>query len=188
MPNPAKLKVTPKKTSRSSGAKPQVDRRAKHDWSAIRRAYIRGDETVTYASLAATPGYPNKRQIEKRASADGWVELRRDLERQVDGRLRQLDLDMKTEVRRRHAEVGKDFLAMAAAGLRCRAPEELEPVDVARYAKIGAELERRALGMEEINVNLGRIRSPDDLDKLGEAELWRLAGMLPPEDDDDPAL
>ncbi|MBB6016790.1 hypothetical protein ACFP9V_19390 [Deinococcus radiopugnans] len=181
MPSPAKQK---KKTS-SSGAKPQGDRRPKYDWNAIRREYIRGDESVTFTALAARDGYPTKRAIEKRSSAEDWVDLKAEFVRQVDGRLRQLDLDMKTEVRVRQARLGKSFIHLAVRGLSHQKPELLEPVDIARYAKIGAELERKALGMEEVSIKIGRIRSPDDLDKHSEAELWQLAGMLPPDENED---
>ncbi|CAM3164219.1 Terminase [Deinococcus saxicola] len=181
MPSPAK----PKKKTSSSGAKPQTDRRVKHDWSAIRREYIRGEDTVTLASLAVRDGAPSERSLERRSSAEDWPELRLQMRREVDGRLRQLDLDMKTEVRVRQARLGKSFIHLAVRGLSHQKPELLEPVDIARFAKIGAELERKALGMEEVNIKIGRIKSPDDLDKHSEAELWQLAGMLPPDEDAD---
>lgn len=179
-----KPKTTPKKKS-GGGARSAIDQRVKHDWSAIRREYIRGDDTVTLASLAAKPGYPSERQLERRSAAEDWTDLRLQMRREVDGRLRALDLDLKTEVRMRQAKVGKAFLTLAVRGMAHVDPEKLDAIDVARFAKVGAELERRALGMEEINVNLGRIKSPDDLDKLSEEELWRIAGMLPPDQDDE---
>lgn len=181
MPSPAK----PKKKTSSSGAKPQTDRRVKHDWSAIRREYIRGDDTVTLASLTDRDGAPSERQLERRSGAEDWPELRLQMRREVDGRIRQLDLDMKTEVRVRQARLGKSFIHLAVRGLSHQKPELLEPVDIARFAKIGAELERKALGMEEVNIKIGRIKSPDDLDKHSEAELWQLAGMLPPDENED---
>ncbi|MDL2342575.1 hypothetical protein QOL99_00230 [Deinococcus sp. MIMF12] len=181
---PANPKTTPK-NSGSGGARSAEDKRVKHDWSAIRREYIRGDDTVTYASLAAKPGYPDKRQIEKRASAEDWVDLRLEVRRQVDGRLRALDLDMKTEVRMRQAKVGKALVTLGVRAMAHQDPEKMDVLDMARTIKIGTELERKALGMEELNINFGRIKSPDDLDKLPEEELWRLAAMIPPDEDDD---
>lgn len=115
--SPAQPKTSSAKKS-SSGARSAGGRPPAYDWGAIRREYIRGDDTVTLASLAAIPGYPSERQLERRSGAEDWPDLRLQMRREVDGRLRALDLDMKTEVRRRHAEVGKDFLAMAAAGLQ----------------------------------------------------------------------
>ncbi|GAA0508495.1 hypothetical protein [Deinococcus depolymerans] len=174
-----------KKTRSSSGAKPQNDKRVKHDWLAIRREYIRGDDTVTLASLAAKPGAPSERQIERRSSAEDWPELRLQMRREVDGRLRAADLDVKTEVRQRQLKVGTALVTLGVRGLAHQKPEDMDMLDVSRAIKIGAELERKALGMEEINVNFGRIRTPEDLDSLDEATLWRVAGMLPPEESDD---
>ncbi|GGO22124.1 hypothetical protein [Deinococcus humi] len=181
MPSPAK----PKKKTDSSGAKPQNDKRVKHDWSAIRREYIRGEDTVTLASLADRDGAPSERQLERRCAAEDWPELRLQMRREIDGKLRQLDLDLKTEVRMRQARVGKSFIRLAEDALEYQRPESLDPIDIARFAKIGAELERKSLGMEEVNIKIGRIKSPDDLDKHSEAELWQLAGMLPPDENED---
>lgn len=182
MPSPAK----PKKKTDSSGAKPQTDKRIKHDWSAIRREYIRGDDTVTLASLAAKAGAPSERQIERRSAAEDWPELRLQMRREVDGRLRALDLDLKTEVRRRQLKVGTALVTLGVRAMAHQKPETMDVLDMSRVIKIGGELERKALGMEELNVNLGRIRSPEDLDGLDEASLWKLAAMLPPDEDDDP--
>ncbi len=185
----------PKKTETAANPKPSraktiapkasAGRPPKYDWSALRRAYIRGDNTVTLESLAAITGSPSKRQLERRCSAEDWPDLRAELRRQTDGKLQAIDADLKAEVRLRHAEAGKSFLDLATSAMQYQNPEALEPIDIARFAKIGADLERKALGMEEVNIRLGRIRSPDDLDKLSEADLWQIAGMLPPEDDDD---
>lgn len=183
MPSPAKPKTTPKKSS--SGARSAEDRRVKHDWSAIRREYIRGDDTVTLASLAATPGYPSERQLERRSSAEDWPDLRLQMRREVDGKLRALDLDMKTEVRRRQLKVGTALITLGVRAMAHQDPEKMDTLDMSRVIKIGGELERKALGMDELNINFGRIKSPDDLDKFSEEELWRIAGMLPPDEDDD---
>ncbi|WP_104990874.1 hypothetical protein [Deinococcus sp. NW-56] len=182
--DPAKTKTTPK-NSGSGGARSAEDKRVKHNWSAIRREYIRGEDTVTLASLAAKPGYPSERQLERRSAAEDWMDLRLQMRREVDGRLRALDLDMKTEVRRRQAKVGKALVTLGVRAMAHQDPEKMDVLDMARTIKIGTELERKALGMEELNINFGRIKSPDDLDKLPEEELWRLAAMIPPDEDDD---
>jgi len=50
MPSPAEKKSTHRKID-SSRAKPRTDKHIKHDWSAIRREHIRGEDTVTLSSL-----------------------------------------------------------------------------------------------------------------------------------------
>ncbi|MBZ9713763.1 hypothetical protein [Deinococcus multiflagellatus] len=181
----ATKKEKSKKDRRRSGAKPQEDKRVKHDWLAIRREYIRGEDAVTLATLADKPGAPSLRQIERRSSEEDWPELRLQMRREVDGRLRAADLDMKTEVRRRQLKIGTALTTLGVQGMAHQKPEEMDMLDVARAIKIGTDLERKALGMEELNVNLRGIKSPEDLDKLGEAALWQLAAMLPPEDEND---
>ncbi len=176
-PRPSKQKTTALK---ASGGRPEL-----FDWSGIRRAYIRGEDDVTFETLSHMTGSPKHGTIKNRAAREDWTSLRRDFRDQVMTKTRELDADLKVEVRRRHQEIGRDFMQLTSSALQYQNPEALEPVDIARFAKIGAELERKALGMEEVNVRLGRIKSPDDLDKLSETDLWQIAGMLPPEDDDD---
>ena len=226
-PNPVKPKTTttttPKPPRKPSG------RAAKHDWSTIRREYIRGDDDTTYKLLASRDNAPNERTIEKKAAEEGWTELRADFRREVDLKLRQVDVDLKTEVRRRHAGIGKGMTNIGAtalnslgAGLKAREDDakelmqevaqrlakgeaadspkiqqligravdarrfaSLDTMDIVRFIKYGTDLERKALGMEEVTVNFRNINSPDDLDKLPEDVLWKIAGQLPPDEEDD---
>ena len=157
----------------------------KYDWSGLRRAYIRGEDTVTLDSLGNDAGTPKSGTIKNRAAREDWTELRAQFREQVVTKTREIDLDLKAEVRGRHAKVGKALITLGVRALAHQNPEQLEAVDAVRLLKIGTDIERKALGMEEINVRLGRIKTPDDLDKLGEAELWQMAGMLPPEEGDD---
>jgi len=165
---------------KASGGRPP-----KYNWSSIRREYIRGDENCTLESLSAKTGAPSLDTLKKRSGREDWSDLRREFRHQTDTKLREIDADLKAEVRGRHAKVGKAFLTLAVRGMAHVSTEKLDAIDIARFAKIGADLERKALGMEEVTVRLGRIRSPDDLDKLSEAELWQIAGMVKAEDDDD---
>lgn len=166
------------------GANP-VGRPPTYDWSALRREFIRGEDDVTFEALSHKTDAPAYGTIKNRAGREDWTGLRQDFRVQVVARTREIDLDLKTEVRGRHAKVGKALITLGVRGLAHQQPETLEPVDVVRLLKVGTDIERKALGMEEVNVRLGRIRNPDDLDRMSEAELWQIAGMLPPEDDDD---
>ncbi|GAA3995301.1 hypothetical protein GCM10022631_01860 [Deinococcus rubellus] len=157
----------------------------KYDWAAIRRAYIRGEDSVTLDSLGHDAGAPKPGTIKNRAAREDWTDLRAQFREQVVIKTREIDLDLKAEVRGRHAKVGKALITLGVRGLAHQQPEKLEPVDVVRLLKIGTDIERKALGMEEVNVRVGRIKNPDDLDKLSEAELWQIAGVLPPEEGDD---
>lgn len=226
-PKPTK----PKTTTTTTGQPPRKPsgRAVKHDWSTIRREYIRGDDDVTYKVLSQREGAPHEASIERKAAEEGWTELRLDFRRDVDLKLRQVDVDLKTEVRRRHAGIGKGMTNIGAtalnnlgAGLKARGDDaqvlmkeiverlakgepvnssgiqeligravdarrfaSLDTMDIVRFIKYGTDLERKALGMEEVTVNFRNINSPDDLDKLPEDVLWKIAGQLPPDEEDD---
>jgi len=91
-------------------------------------------------------------------------------------------------VRGRHAKVGKALITLGVRALAHQNPSTLEAVDAVRLLKIGTDIERKALGMEEVQIRVGRIKNPEDLDKLGETDLWQVANMLPPGEDDDDEL
>ena len=160
-------------------------RPVKHDWTQWRRLYMRGDDKVSLESLGIITGAPSLAQLKRRSSAENWPSLRAELRAQSDTRIQEIDADLKAEVRGRHAKVGQSLITLGMDGLARQTAGQLEAVDIVRLLKIGTDIERKALGMEELNVRLGRIKTPDDLDKLGEAELWQMAGMLPPEEGDD---
>ncbi|THF88397.1 hypothetical protein E7T09_04105 [Deinococcus sp. KSM4-11] len=103
-------------------------------------------------------------------------------------KLRALDTDVKTEVRSTLGSLGDLLVDISVRGAAHLKPDKLEPIDIARFAKIGTDLKVKAAGMDELKIRIGAIRSPDDLEKLDERDLWRLAAMLPPEDDDDASL
>lgn len=226
-PKPAKIDK-PQSSPKQPPKKPS-GRAAKHDWSAIRREYIRGDDHITYLALSQREGAPHHATIEKKAMVEGWTELRLDFRREVDAKLRMVDVDLKTEVRKRHAGMGKAMTSLGAQGLQAlgqrmqeqtescnsllkraaarmaegAAPTDpevqllmeraasarnqmhLDTMDIVRFVKYGTDLERKALGMEEATINFRNIKDPDDLGKLGRDELWRLAAMLPPDEEDD---
>ena len=176
------------KSSRRSRAKREPKPRGrptKHDWTQWRRLYMRGDDRVSLESLSLLNDAPSLGQLKRRSSAEDWPSLRAELRVQSETKIREIDADLKTEVRGRHAKVGKALITLGVRALAHLRPEQLEAVDAVRLLKIGTDIERKALGMEEINVRLGRLKTPDDLDKLGEAELWQMAGMLPPEEGED---
>ena len=160
-------------------------RRPSYDWSVVRREYIRGDDSCTLESLSVKTGYPALDTLKRRSAREDWPDLRREFRHRIDTRMREVDRDLRVEIRTNQAKLGKALINVAVRGLSNINPKDLEPIDVARFAKIGAELERKALGMEEVTVHFGHIKSPEDLDKLSETDLWSLAGQLPPQEDDD---
>lgn len=167
-----KPKTTPRK--RSSGARSAGGRPPKHDWSTIRREYIRGDDTVTLKTLSDKPGYPTHDALKARSSREDWADLRAEFRHRVDTRTRNLDLETVEEVRLRQAKIGKALQTAAVRGMAHLKPEELGAFGVARLATAGAQLERQARGMEEFTVRVEDLRSPADLKNLTTDQLMEL--------------
>ncbi|WP_414656740.1 hypothetical protein ACINK0_11255 [Deinococcus sp. VB343] len=181
---PAKA-TKPKAGKGKSGPKKPLGRRPQYDWAAIRREFIRGDETVTLAALSMKTGYPSLPTLKGRAAAENWADLRAEFSYQINTKLRELDLDMKTEVRSTLGKLGQALISIGMKGAATIKPETLEPIDVARFIKIGSDLKVKAAGMDEVKVRLGRIKSAADLEKLSDDDLWLLAGMVPPSEEED---
>lgn len=181
----SKPKKKSEKKGGGSGARSAEGRPPKYDWSSIRREYLRGDDKVTLEALSHKSGYPALGSLKNRAAAENWSELRQELRDQVMTGLAAADRDMKREVKERHLKIGNAMISMGVRGLSHLDPKQLDPIDVARFISAGTQLERKTLGMEEFTVKFGSIKTPDDLDKLNETQLWQVAALLPPGEDDD---
>lgn len=148
-----------------------------YNWTAIRREYIRGDDTVTLDALSAErrgTGAPSLSQVKRRSSAEDWADLRAQFRAQTAARAQQLDLETVEEVRARQASMGKALQSAALRGLKHVLPEELGAFGVARLATAGAQLERQARGMEEFTVRVEDLRGPADLKGLSTDQLQEL--------------
>lgn len=165
---------TPPSTPRKArgGAPPR------YDWSDWRRRYIRGDDTTTLEALSAITGAPSLDALKKRSRAEDWPGLRAELRHQTSTAQRAVDQDLLVEVKTRQARLGRALQTTAVKGLANLDTQKLEAVDVARFAKVGAELERKALGMDELTVRLDTLRSPDDLKQLSTEDLLRILGRV----------
>ena len=169
----------PKPTRARGGRKPT------YDWSHWRRLYMRGDDSVSLESLSRITDAPSLAQLKRRSSAEDWPGLRAELRAQSAAKLAEADRDLKVEIRRDHLRFARALRAIAVRGMAHLDPAKLGDAGVYRLGKLSTDVERKAAGMEELNIRHGRIRKPEDLDNLSEAELFHLAGLLPPEEDDD---
>lgn len=169
-PRAAKPKIS---ASNSAGGRPP-----KYDWSAIRREYIRGDEKVTYLSLSVKTGYPSHDVIKARAAREDWTDLRAEFQHKVVTRSQSLDLETVEEVRSRIARTGKAMQMTAVRGMAHLKPDQMTAMEVARLAQVGADLERKARGMEEFTVRVEDLRSPADLKNLSAEQLLELRARL----------
>ena len=171
-PRPAKPKTVP--SEKAAGAPP------KYDWAEIRRQYVRGDDSVTFAHLGAQIGYPKVDGIKKRAAQEKWADLRKEFRHQVGTKVQQMDLETMEDVRIRHVGNARALQDLASKGLASLAlsPESLTAFEVVRLMQLGLEAERKARGMEEFTVKIEDLRSPADLKNLTPEQLLELRGRL----------
>ena len=170
-------KPAAKKKSSSSRAQREPNsggRPPKYDWSAIRREYLRGDDTVTYLSLSGKTDYPSHDVIKARAAREDWTELRAEFRHKVVTQAQALDLETLEEVRMRHVRGSKAMQTIALRGMANLDTKEMSAFEVARLYQLGTEAERKARGMEEFTVNIRDIESPADLLKLRPDQLMEL--------------
>jgi hypothetical protein len=171
-PKPSKPKtVSPEK---AAGAPPR------YDWAEIRRQYVRGDDSVTFAHLGAVIGNPKMDGIKKRAGQEKWTDLRREFRHQVSTKVQQMDLETMEDVRLRHVGNARALQDLASKGLEALAkkPEDLSALEVVRLMQLGLEAERKARGMEEFTVKIEDLRSPADLKSLTAEQLLELRGRI----------
>ncbi len=145
-------------------------RPTQHDWVKWRKAYV--TSTKTYAEISTLTGAPSASALEQRGARESWKELRQEFQKQLSDKTIELQAEMQSEVRLRQAKLGRALQQLAVKGLATLKPEELGELGVSRLARIGAELERKALGMEEVQL---RIHTAHDLRRLTDAELLELA-------------
>lgn len=167
-------------SAKTVSIKKQPGRTASHDWTEIRRQYVRGNDKVTFAHLGTQIGNPTLSAIKKRAGKEKWADLRAEFRNQVGSRMNQMDLETIEDVRLRHVNSARDLQDLAAKGLEAlllRA-NTLSAFEVARLMQLGLEAERKARGMEEFTVRIEDLRSPADLKKLTPEQLLELRGRL----------
>lgn len=171
-PRAVKPKTVP--SEKAAGAPP------KYDWADVRRQYVRGDDTVTFAHLGAQIGHPKVDGIKKRAAQEKWADLRKEFRHQVGTKVQQMDLETMEDVRLRHVGNARALQDLASKGLVALAKnsDALSVFEVARLMQLGLEAERKARGMEEFTVKIEDLRSSADLKSLTAEQLLELKGRI----------
>jgi hypothetical protein len=162
------------KTATDRRARSAVGRPATHDWAEIRRQYVRGDDTVTFAHLGTQTGAPGLSAIKKRAGKEKWADLRAEFRNQVGTRVNQMDLETVEDVRLRHVGIARRLQASGEKALDGLGLADIGAFGVVRLLTAGMEAERKARGMEEFTVRIEDLRSPADLKNLSTDQLTEL--------------
>lgn len=152
---------------------------ARYDWKKWRRAYMVGDDTVSLEVLSNRPGAPSITQLKRRCRAEDWTDLRQEFRVQTEPAKTDHMKELVAEVRDHHVRAGRQFLGLALKSLAQLDPADLKPSDVAAFARVAGELQRRALGIEDVGISWRGIRSPEDLKGKTAEELLAMYQELP---------
>lgn len=121
----------------------------KISWLDIKKAYWE-DESSTPAEIAKRFGLP-KRLIEVRAKNENWIVLREEIHLRAEERARQLMEDKLSQVKLRHAQIGKMLQAKGIGAIE----DEKHPQtpksakDALKFTVEGVRLEREAEGLDQ---------------------------------------
>jgi hypothetical protein len=148
----------------------------RYDWTGIRDRYVTGDEPLE--RIAEDPDMPAWNTLRKRSSAEGWVEQRDQYRHNVSTKTRERASTQAAEVRARHVRIARAVQAKGLEALRDLDPSKLTPYQLIRYIQAGADIERRAMNLDELNVNTNAV----DWNALTVEQLKRIAAGEDPSD------
>lgn len=173
---------------------------ARYDWAVLRQEYI-ASSTLTFKEMAKRPGYPRASTISVKAASEGWSRARQEYQDSLQAKIAEetqrrvakiasgAEGGLQVAVQGKLLKIGDAMLKIGVQALSHLEPQELAPVDIARFIKLGTDLQRSAVGLDVQTVEIGNIRSAEQLSEAPEAALWELIRMCPNgkrEDDDDP--
>ena len=145
-------------------------RPVKYDWNHFRILYIKGDDQVTLESISKLPDAPGEVHLRVKSAKEGWRELRQDFRVAVADEMQSFQNLIGLEVRQRQVELARAGQAIVSRVLSD--PDAIEkslsknPTALATFAKTFADLERKALGLDEARL---------DMRELSDEQLQRIA-------------
>lgn len=149
---------------------------ARYDWTALRDRYVMGDETLE--QIADAPDTPAWQTLRHRSRAEGWPDQREQYRHTVSTKTRERASTQAAEVRARHVRIARAVQAKGIEALRDVDPAKLTPYQLIRFIQAGAEIERRAMNLDELAVNAHAV----DWTALTIAQLKRIAAGEDPAD------
>lgn len=146
------------------------------NWPLARELYVT-DPTATHASVAEQVGC-SLQTAKNRAAKEGWTQARELYQYEVSTKTREVAAIDLSEVRARHVKAGRALMAIGTKALHLHAEDlaDMSPKEALAFVTAGIELERKALGMEtlDIGIDLGRV----DVKKLSDDELEELIARI----------
>lgn len=107
------------------------------------------DVTASYASIASKYGV-SLQAVKKRASRDGWQELRRKTIQKVNQGLPEKVGETLAEVNARHAQIGIELQKMAADAIESGRVQPRTFNEARQMLVDGVKIERDALNLDQI--------------------------------------
>jgi hypothetical protein len=147
----------------------------RYDWDYYRHKYVTGGENVTLESLSNQPNAPKLNTLAIRSGKENWAAQKREYLNQVSTKALESSSSTEAEVAARHVKIARSLQAKALARLQQMKPDELSPRDLLAFLKDATEIERKALGLEQLTLHL---KGGRDVTKLSDDELDALAQEL----------
>lgn len=142
----------------------------RHDWDYWRNAYVTGGDEITLEFLASRPHAPGLSTLKDYSRAEDWPKQRAEYQGRVRTRTRELTAETDAQVAARHAKLGRTLQNLAIKALTGRGVEALSNAELIRLVVAGTDIERKALGLDTVNLNLN-LKGLEDLTKLSDEEL-----------------
>lgn len=142
-----------------------------YNWEALRDRYVTGNEDLR--TIAEEPTTPAKGTLFTRSAREDWPAQRKAYRQHVASKTRTTVASEAAEVAARHVRIAKGMQAKGLAALQLLEPERLTPYQAMRLLQLGADIERRALGMGD---------NPVDQVELSELTLDQLRRVAQGED------
>lgn len=141
----------------------------KHDWDYYRHRYV--TEGLTLERLAELPNAPHLSTIKKRSTAGKWDAERTAYRNRTATKAQEVALTTEAEVSARHVKIAQALQGKALQALQKVDVSKLPPSEIRQFLATAADIERKALGMD----NKFTLKGVGNLDELSDEELLALA-------------
>lgn len=121
---------------------------ARYDWTEIEDAYVQGRDDVTLETLRKKYGC-SWSAIKDHSRKDDWKDKRRQFRARVQEKSQDRASTTIAEMRVRHLNASKLMMGKALTRIIAIEPDELTPAAARMLLRDGADIERKALGIEE---------------------------------------
>ena len=131
-------------------------RKPKYDWAKLRHDYVTGDDSVTLEYLSNLEDSPTLGTIKRRSAAEKWTDEREMYRYNVATKKLQKATVKDASISNTQLQDAKLLRARAYASLKHRKDAVLDDREIRFYLQAAAELERKAMGLDQLHVQLDK--------------------------------